>query len=133
MSPGHTTIPLCRSPFLQELTIALGRRSLKSLRQNHPTLRFDVSHEDVNGVTHERLNVEARDQLGKITRIILWEDAAFWVYSRVRVAKSSPHSAFELRGTLTKMNAEDSAELLRATLRDFESVLNVWKNHAISP
>jgi len=79
MQPKRGNIPLCRSEFLQDLTIALGRGSLKSIRYSSK-LTFDVSHETVNGVTQERLEIEARCDPGTLTKILVWDDGVFWVY-----------------------------------------------------
>src|SRR6267378_3076171 len=81
MAKARNLIPLCRSRFLQDVTIALGRRSLKSLRYGTRTLRFDVSEENVNGVMTERLDSEARTRAGKMTKVVLWEDGLSWVHS----------------------------------------------------
>ena len=132
MNSDKTQIPLCSSPFLQDFTIALGRRSFKSIRQAHSSLFFGVRNEEINGVVNERLDIEARSWLERMTKIAIWEDAEFWVYSRVRIGKPLRHPAFEISAALGKMNIDDIAELIRATLRDFDSVKHVWEQHAIS-
>jgi len=60
MSTNRTAIPLCHSSILQDVTIAFGCRSLKGLRQAHPTLTFDVKNDEVKGITCERFDVEVR-------------------------------------------------------------------------
>ncbi len=126
--PGKTPIPLCRSRFLQDLTIALGRRSLKSLRQSHTTLTFEVKEEVVEGFDYERLDIEANNRLNRLTRITAWEDAEFWVYSRTRVGKRFQPPT-EIRANLIGTNSEYIAELIRATLRDFDSAQATWRQH----
>jgi len=64
-------IPLCRSPFLQDVTIALGRRSLKGVRYRNETLSFEATEDDVDGDVVERLNIEARTSFGDLTKIAL--------------------------------------------------------------
>ena len=131
--PATRTIPVCRSPFLQDVTIALGRRSLKSLRQAHSMLEFEARKEEVDGVFCERLDVEARTVLRRMTKIAIWENATSWVYCRERITNASrPRVLFETHASLAGMDAEDVAELLRATLRDLESVKHVWQERAIS-
>lgn len=129
-SGNKTPIPLCRSVFLQDITIALGRRSLKSLRQRHTILRFEVSQEEVQGIVRERLDIEAMSVLDKMTKITAWEDGAFWVYSRIRKGEPLRTPVFEIHANLVKMSSEEIASLIRVTLSDLESVAHVWKEHA---
>jgi hypothetical protein len=131
MSGDKTPIPLCHSKFLQNVTIALGRRSLKSLRQAHRILRFGVAVEEVEGTVYERLDIEARSHLDRMTKITGWENGKFWVYSRIRRGKPLRTPIFEMRANLAQMSAEEIASLIRATLSDLESVGYVWKEHAI--
>jgi len=51
----HKPIPLCKSDFLQDVTIALGRRSLKSIRQQYARLDFEVSFDKDKSERFERL------------------------------------------------------------------------------
>jgi hypothetical protein len=132
MSTNRTVIPLCRSTYLQDITIALGRRSLKSLRQAHPTLTFDVKQDEASGTVCERFDIEARTRLGGLTKITIWEDSTSWVYFAERRDKASRTRAFETHANLVGMNIEDAAKLIRATLRDFESVQHVWQGIAVS-
>ena|SRR6266850_1985944 len=130
MSSDKTAIPLCHSQFLQDLTIALGRRSLKSLRRAHKILKFEVTQEEVEGVPYERLNIEAHDRLDRITKITAWEDAEFWIYSQIRTGKPLQHSATKSRANLAGLSSEYIAELIRTTLRNFESAEQTWRQHA---
>jgi hypothetical protein len=129
-SGNKTPIPLCRSVFLQDITIALGRRSLKSLRQWHTILRFEVSREEIQGIVRERLDIEAMSVLDKMTKITAWEDGAFWVYSRIRRGKPLLTPVFEIHANLAKMSSNEIASLIRVTLLDLESVEHVWKEQA---
>jgi hypothetical protein len=132
MPTKRTAIPLCRSPFLQDITIALGRRSLKSLRQVHSILIFTVSKDEVDGIICERFDIEACNYLGNMTKITIWEDAASWVHFVKCRDKASRSGAFEKHANLAGMNVENVAELIRGTLHDFESVKHVWQEHAVS-
>jgi hypothetical protein len=125
-------IPVCRSEFLQDLTIALGRRSLKSLRHKNSTLDFDATEEEIDGVSSERLDIAARTRSGSLTKITIWEDGISWVYFRQSHSKSSPSQTFEMHANLTGMGIEDMANLVRATLSDFESTRQVWERRAIT-
>lgn len=132
MKPSRSAIPLCRSEFLQDVTIALGRRSLKSLRYNNRSLQFAVSHQDSNGEVFERLEIEVHRSSRGMTAMILWENGTALVYFRVpQPNKSLPTRKFELHANLSGMDAEDVAGLIRATLADFASVRHIWQQHAI--
>ena len=132
MSANRRIIPLCRSLFLQEVTIAFGRHSLKGLRYINPTLNFDVTEEEVDGVISERLDIEARTASGNMTKVTLWADGVSWIYFLERRNKTSHTPAFEAHANLGGMNAEAVAELVRATLLDVGTVRNIWQQHAIS-
>jgi hypothetical protein len=129
MAKNRSSIPLCQSGFLQDVTIALGRRSLKSLRKLNSTLIFNVSQDAVNGVAIERLDIEARTLLGRMTKITLWEDGAAWVYCRERVMKASNHPRLDVHACLKGTDAVDIAQLLRITLADAPSAEAEWRGH----
>jgi hypothetical protein len=46
---GQGLLPPCRSNFLQDLTIALGQRSIAALR-SVPSITFEVQEEEIEGV-----------------------------------------------------------------------------------
>ena len=129
MVKSKAAIPLCRSRFLQDVTIALGRRSLKSLRKSNPSLVFDVAEDEVHGSAVERLDIEARTVLGRLTKITLWEDGTSWVFCRERATKASIHPILDFHARLTDMGADEVAELLRITLADPPSAKTAWKSH----
>jgi len=118
--------------FLQDLTIAFGRRSLKGLRYKYPTLEFNVAEEEVNGAVCERLNIEARTETGGMMKVSIWEDAIAWVYYAERGGKASRPRAFELYASLAEMDVEEVARLLRTTLVDWESAKQVWEQRSLS-
>lgn len=127
MTKNRSPIPLCRSAFLQDVTIAVGRRSLKSLRQSNPKLTFDVAEDDVDGVAVERLDIEARTVSGRLTKITLWENGNAWVYARERAMKTPSQPIMKLHANLAEMAPEQIAELLRATLADPQSAEQKWR------
>jgi hypothetical protein len=131
MRPAKALIPLCRSPFLQDLSIALGRRYLKSLRYYHSVLSFAVAVEEREGLYQERFDIEARDRLSSMTKITIWENGNAWVYRRLGYGKNLYAPAFEAHANLAGMDVEEVAELLRATLRDFDSTLRSWRDRAV--
>lgn len=132
MPKNNSAIPLCHSKFLQDVTIALGRRSLKSLRHSNPKLQLGVSKEEVEGSAVERLDIEARNLAGRLVKIVLWEDGISWVYSRERTTKASSQPSLDVHANLQNMTAEDIALLVRTTLTDPQSAEKEWKNRAVS-
>jgi hypothetical protein len=132
LKDGRNKIPLCRSDFLQDITIALGRRSLKSLRQAHRMLTFAVTDEGRDGESCERLDIEAKELSGALTKIVIWEDASALIYFRESRPKRSPARVFKMHAHLDGLNAEDVAELIRATLRDFGSVKENWTERRVA-
>jgi hypothetical protein len=99
---------------------------------SNPTLVFTVGEDDVNGLPVERLDIEARAQLGRLIKMTLWEDGTSWVYSRERGKKKQkqPAPTLDLRATLTGMQADDIAKLLRITLDDPQLAEKEWRSRA---
>jgi hypothetical protein len=129
MRKNRSLLPLCRSTFLQDVVIALGQRSLKSLRYSHPTLTFEVAVEEIEGATKERLNIEARATSRTMTKMVIWEDGVSWVYFRLSEQKDKPSSSLELHANLSGIQTRDVADLIYATLSDFKSVRGVWQRY----
>lgn len=123
-------IPLCRSRLLQDVTIALGRRSLKSLRQSHRSLTFEVGKDCVEGASVERLDFEARTWGGRLTRVVLWEDALSWMYCREETTNVPGKSAVEIQADLATMSAQGIADLIRKTLVDPVFAEGEWRRRA---
>jgi hypothetical protein len=129
MAKNKSMIPLCRSRFLEDVTIAFGRRSLKSLRKSNPTLVFEVTEDGADGTAMERLDIEARTILGRITKITLWEDGLSWVYCQDRCSTSSKRQTLDFHARLDAMNIDEIVELLRKTLVDAPAAEAAWKSH----
>lgn len=123
-------IPLCRSEFLQDVTIELGRRSLKGLRY-HSVLEFDLTEEEVDGTPVERLNIETRN-LHQVTNISIWANGVAWVNCREQqIKKVSSKCVFRTHADFAGMAREQIADLLRGTLNDLDSVRKIWEQRAI--
>lgn len=131
MVKKRNLIPLCRSTFLQDVTIELGRRSLKSIRYQNPTLEFDVAEEEVEGSPMERLEIETRNITGGITAMTIWANGVAWVYFRSHRNKASSEHFFQTHANFSGMTTEQIAQLLRDTLADPVSVRKLWEQRAI--
>jgi hypothetical protein len=129
--PGRkerSALPLCHSEFLQDVTIALGRRSLKSLRYSYPILKFEVANENGDAGARERLNIEAQDRLDVLVKLSIWDDGIAWIYIRQKQPKTPAFRKFEARANLAGMAPDEVAELIRATLSDPFSMEGAWTN-----
>ena len=122
----RTAIPLCRSSFLQDITIALRRRSIKGLRY-HRLLEFELVEEDTESGPIERLNIESRT-VSDVTKISIWADGISWIYF-----SDCRHEdvIFTKHADLSGMDIDDVAELLRSSLRDMETAKKVWNKRAM--
>lgn len=80
-------IPLCRSEWLQDATIELGRR----FAVRHPFRTFDVQVDTCghNGEQLERLTVWASSMCGTLVNLTLWENRTIWVAVILRAAENN--------------------------------------------
>jgi hypothetical protein len=122
-------IPVCNSQFLQDVTIALGRRSLKSIRYHHSRLEFSCRYEELDGVRFERLDIQAHGLSSGLISLTLWEDGLGWIYQKKGRGKSASTNAFSLHSDFSAMSAEAVASLVHATLADVESSKAIWREH----
>ncbi|MDB6073677.1 MAG: hypothetical protein JWO89_1317 [Verrucomicrobiaceae bacterium] len=134
-TPGRTNgkksvpkglIPLCKSLFLQDVCIALGKR-MKAVRYANRELTIVAAFKE--GEDHERLEVEARS-LDNRTHIVLWADSIAWVSHSDRF-RQEDETTFELPADLSLMDSEAIAELLRRSLINLEEVKDVWQSRAL--
>src|SRR5690242_6500874 len=80
-------IPLCRSEWLQDASIELGRR----FAVRHPFRSFTVEADtcDHNGEQFERLTVWASTHCGTLVNLTLWDDRTIWVAVTLRAAENN--------------------------------------------
>jgi hypothetical protein len=112
---------------LQDVTIELGRVSLKSVRRAARSLKFTVAEDEAGEDAIERLDIEVRTFSGKLTKISLWQDGTSWVYSGLCKRNSPRKIAVELYANLALLSAVKIAQLLRSTLADLASVYAEWE------
>ena len=120
-------IPLLKSLYLQDISIALGRR-LKGVRYRNSKLTFEGAFE-VKGESIERLNIEAISHLGNMTKIVIWEDAIAWLFYRFRTSQGT--NQFQLHANLEAFTAEGVAQLIRVSLVNLGAVKEEWDAHRI--
>jgi hypothetical protein len=100
---------------------------MKSLRKSNPTLTFNVSEDDVDGSSIERLDIEARTATGRLTKVTLWQDGMAWLYSRARAKNAPSKPTLEIHANLAGIEAEGIAEILRTTLDDPLAAQKEWR------
>lgn len=85
-------IPLCRSEWLQDASIELGRRFAKS----RPFMLFtaEVDTCEHEGEELERLTICASTPYGTFVNLILWDDHILWIGVKIDAAENS--SEFEV-------------------------------------
>jgi len=120
-------IPLCKSLFLQEVCIALGRR-MKAVR--FANRRLTITSAFMEGEDEERLAIEARTWLNLATQIVIWADGAAWIWQAAK-PKQGTDTIFELHADLSQMDCEAIAELLRRSLINLEEVTDAWQLRAL--
>ncbi len=108
------TIPLCRSGWLQDASIELGRR----FAARHPFRSFTVEVDicEHEGEQLERLTVWASTPYGTLVNLTLWDDHTMWVGVRLRAAENNPEFevGFYLQGDA--LSSERIAEAFRDTV-----------------
>ncbi len=90
--PSELKIPLCRSEWLQDASIELGRR----FAADHPFRSFsaEVDTCEHEGEQLERLTVWASTWYGTLVNLTLWDDHTLWVSVRLRAGETN--SEFEV-------------------------------------
>jgi hypothetical protein len=78
MNTREQVIPLCRSEFLQDFSIALGRR-LKPIRHASRSVVAEVDTCEHEGQTFERLAVWIQTWNCTRAGLTLWEDGTIWI------------------------------------------------------
>jgi hypothetical protein len=124
MRKQFSQIPLCKSAFLQDITIELGRLSLKSARYNNRLLTFEALNEEVAG---EKLTKHRSPWIWRhFDKNHNWEDGESWLYFREPVGKHQ--KALEMRRNLKLMPAGGIAYLVRDTPTDYSKARARWEN-----
>ena len=107
-------IPLCRSEWLQDATIELGRR----FAVRHPFRSFTVQVDtcDHNGEQLERLTVWASTYCGTLVNLTLWEDRTIWVGVILRAAENNSEYEVGFYPPSDGLKSDRLAEAFRDTV-----------------
>src|SRR5687768_17059078 len=109
----HSQIPLCRSEWLQDVTIELGRR----FAGRNPFRTFDVRVDtcDHNVEQLERLTVSASTMHGTLVNLTLWEDRTIWVAVILRAAENNSEYQLGFYPPSAGLTSDRLAEAFRDT------------------
>lgn len=107
-------IPLCRSEFLQDFSIELGRRFNPST-QSWASFLAKVEPCEKNEQTLERLAMWAEDYYGVGTGLALWEDRTVWVCLFLCPTPNNPGYQISFYPACEEMTIANIAEAFRDT------------------
>jgi hypothetical protein len=107
-------IPLCRSEWLQDASIELGRRFAAS----HPFRSFtaEVDTCEHEGEHLERLTVWASTWYGTLVNLTLWDDHTLWVGVRLRAAENNSEFEVGFYPPCDGLSSDRIAEAFRDTV-----------------
>ncbi len=107
-------IPLCRSEWLQDASIELGRR----FAARHPFRSFTVEVDtcDHEGEHLERLTVWASTWYGTLINLTLWDDHTLWIGIRLRAAENNSEYEVGFYPQCGGLSSERIAEAFRDTV-----------------
>lgn len=110
----HHIIPLCRSEWLQDASIELGRRFAAS----HPFRRFsaEVDTCEHEGEQLERLTIWASTWYGTLVNLTLWDDRTLWVGVWLRSAENYPEFEIGFYPRCNDLTSDRIAEAFRDTV-----------------
>lgn len=107
-------IPLCRSEWLQDISIELGRR----FAARHPFRSFstEVDTCEHDGEQIERFAVWASTWYETLVNLTLWEDGTIWVSVRLRASENNAEYKIGFYPQCQDFTSERIAESFRDTV-----------------
>jgi hypothetical protein len=110
----ESKIPLCRSEWLQDVSIEFGRRFAVS----HPFGSFTVEVDSCEheGEQLERLTVWASTWYGTLVNLTLWDDHTVWIGVRLRATENNSEFEVGLYPPCDGLSSERIAESFRDTV-----------------
>ena len=107
-------IPVCRSEWLQDVSIELGRR----FAARHPFRSFTAKVDDCEheGEQLERLTIWASTWYGTLVNLTLWDDQTVWVGVTLRAAENNPEYKVGFYPQCAGFGSERVAEAFRDTV-----------------
>jgi hypothetical protein len=126
----NSRIPVCRSSFLQDIGIELGRR-LKSVRQRTKSgrLHFKILESDSEEcfLISRWSSATWVERLGYI-EIMIWDNKTANYTLQEPYLKQEFRKSVEYKASLHQLNASQIAELVRDSLLDKEGAREYWQN-----
>ncbi|HYG34997.1 MAG TPA: hypothetical protein VEC99_09445 [Clostridia bacterium] len=107
-------IPLCRSEWLQDASIELGRR----FAAHHPFRSFSTQLDtrEHEGEHQERLTVWASTWYGTLVNLTLWDDHTVWIGVTLQAAENNPEYEVGFYPQCSGFSSERVAEAFRDTV-----------------
>jgi hypothetical protein len=124
-----TTIPVCKSEYLQDITIALGTK-LKSPKKNNKSIIITASTNDLAEDSKESLIIEASSYLGDLTKFVIWEDGFGWVYRRSKLNNRFCSSEFNF--DLREASTYQLAMLISQSMVDWQKNEISWSKYLLT-
>jgi hypothetical protein len=111
---GDPKIPLCKSEWLQDASIELGRR----FATHHPfkSFRAEVDTCEHEGEQLERLTFWASTSYGTLAELTLWDDHTLWIGVRLHAAENNSEYEVGFYPQCDGLSSERIAEAFRDTV-----------------
>jgi hypothetical protein len=132
MRRAKPTIPFCRSEFLQDFSIELGRQ-LKPIRHECSSIDCSVETCDDEGQVSEKITVWLKSACNTRTTISLWDNRHVWINLSLLTPKSRANYHIAFYPDCSNLTPFGIVEALRETatasicMADGESPLPVLK------
>jgi hypothetical protein len=114
---GHRKqiIPLCRSEFLQDFSIELGRR-LKSIGHQSQAVLAEVRFVEQEGRELEALSVWIKTSVNTRATISLWENQTIWICVELLPTKNNKKFQLDFHPSDKEFSAAAIVDALRDTM-----------------
>ena len=129
MANKKTLIPLCRSDFLQDITIALGRRR-KGLNHRVSDFTCEVGQDSSDGQLFERLTISCGIYEGSMICLHLWSDQTAQVVVVGPRSKAHKRTGFWFNPDVSNFTPEGIVEALKQSASNTNSetqIAKIWE------
>jgi hypothetical protein len=126
MDSRNSPIPLCRSEFLQDVSIELGR-TLNALPYRQQELEFTVREKDEE-MASDQLSTTVRKQAGSYVQVVITAGGmGNFVQKFEQEVKGLGSEYVALAADLTDLSAAEIARLIRDSLYGDSDAIAFWK------
>lgn len=106
--------PLCRSDWLQDVSIELGRRFAESRPFSSFTVQAETCQHE--GEELERLTIYASTPYGTLVNLTLWDDHILWIGVKIHAAENSSEFEVGFYPRCDGLSSDRIAEAFRDTV-----------------